>query len=85
MSFLRQIALMRLFNFLRQKLNLGGELGKLAHLEFKTIPIPTARDLFEYLGYVLKNGAQDAGRLWGIAVLLKWYLKSKTIINSGVV
>jgi glycosyltransferase involved in cell wall biosynthesis len=76
--FLRQVALMRLFNFLRQKLNLEGEkLGKLAHLEFKTIPNPSARDLYEYVRYVLKNGAQDAGRLRGIAVILRRYLEVK--------
>ena len=71
---------MQLFSFLQQRLSLGGELGKLAHLEFKTIPNPSGRDLCEYLGRVLKNGAQDAGRLRGIAVILKWYFirQSKT-------
>jgi glycosyltransferase involved in cell wall biosynthesis len=76
--FLRQIALMRLFSFLGQRLNFQGEeLGKLAYLEFKTIPKPSVRDLCEYLGYVLKNGAQGVGRLRGVAVILKWYFKSK--------
>jgi hypothetical protein len=73
--FLRQMALMRLFNFLRQRLNLGEGLGRLAHLEFKTIPNPSARDVWEYAGYVLKNGAQDAGRLRGIALILKRYVE----------
>jgi glycosyltransferase involved in cell wall biosynthesis len=81
--FLRQLALMRLFNFLRQRLNLEGvKLGKLGHLEFKTIPNPSARDLFEYVGYVLKNGAQDAGRLRGVAVILKRYLDTKAASTS---
>jgi glycosyltransferase involved in cell wall biosynthesis len=76
--FLRQVALMRLLNFLRQKLNLEGEkLGKLAHLEFKTIPNPSAQDLYEYMGYVLKHGAQDAGRARGVAVILKRYFETK--------
>jgi glycosyltransferase involved in cell wall biosynthesis len=76
--FLRQIALVRLFTFLQQRLGLEREeLCKLAHLEFKTIPNPSERDLCEYLGYVLKNGARDAGRLRGIAVILKRYLRSK--------
>jgi glycosyltransferase involved in cell wall biosynthesis len=45
--FRRQIALMRLFNVLRLRLNLSGEdLGKLAHLEFKTIPNPGEKDLW---------------------------------------
>ncbi len=75
---LRQIALIRLFSFLRQRLNLQEEeLGKLGHLEFKTIPNPSGRDLCEYVGYVLKNGAQDAGRLRGLAVILKRYLESR--------
>jgi glycosyltransferase involved in cell wall biosynthesis len=83
--FLRQVALMRLFNFLRQRLNLEGEqLGKLAHLEFKTIPDPSARDLYEYAGYVLKNGAQDAGRLRGIAVILKRYFEAKAATNPTI-
>lgn len=82
--FLRQIALMRLFNFLGQRLDLEGEkLGKLAHLEFKTIPNPSAQDLYEYLGYVLKNGAQDAGRLRGIAVILKRYFEAKAATKSN--
>lgn len=76
--FLRQVALMRLFNFLRQRWNFDRQtLGKLAHLEFKTIPNPSARDLYEYVGYVLKNGAQDAGRLRGVAVILKRYFAAK--------
>jgi hypothetical protein len=81
--FLRQVALLRLFNFLRQRLNLEGEkLGKLGHLEFKTIPNPSARDLFEYVGYVLKNGAENAGRLRGVAVILKHYLDTKAVGTS---
>ncbi len=74
--FFRHVARMRLFHFLRERLNLE-EVGKLAHLEFKTIPNPSRHDFYEYVGYVLKNGAEDAGRLWGIAVILKWYLKSR--------
>jgi hypothetical protein len=53
---LRQIALIRLFSFLRQRLNhQEEELGKLGHLEFKTIPNPSERDLCEYVGYVLSG------------------------------
>jgi glycosyltransferase involved in cell wall biosynthesis len=73
--FLRQVALMRLFTFLQERLHLGDALGRLAHLEFKTIPKPSAQDVWEYLGYVLKNGAQDAGRLRGIALILKRYFE----------
>jgi glycosyltransferase involved in cell wall biosynthesis len=81
--FLRQIALVRLFSFLQQRLNLQREeLGKLAYLEFKTIPKPSGRDLCEYLGYVLKNGAQG-GRPRAIAVILKWYFKSKGVNSSA--
>lgn len=76
--FKRQIALIRLFAFLRSSLNIDfGEVGKLAHLEFKTIPKPSKQDVVEYLGYVLKNGARDAGRLRALGLILKWYLKSK--------
>jgi glycosyltransferase involved in cell wall biosynthesis len=83
--FLRQVALMRLVNFLRQRWNLEGEkLCKLGHLEFKTIPNPGARDLYEYLGYVLKNGAQDAGRLRGVAVILKRYFEAKAATNPMI-
>lgn len=75
---LRQIALIRLFNFLQQRFSLNPEaMGKLAHLEFKTIPNPSERDLCEYVGYVLKNGVQNASRLRGIAVILKRYLGLK--------
>jgi glycosyltransferase involved in cell wall biosynthesis len=72
----RKIALRRLFNFLRKKLYLEEELKRLAYLEFKTIPKPSRQDLYEYVGYVLKNGAEDYGRLRGIASILKWYVKS---------
>jgi glycosyltransferase involved in cell wall biosynthesis len=83
--FLRQVALMRLFNFLRQRLNLEGEnLGKLGHLEFKTIPNPSVRDLYEYVGYVLKNGAQDSGRRRGVAVILKRYFEAKAATNPTI-
>jgi glycosyltransferase involved in cell wall biosynthesis len=76
--FLRQIALLRLFNFFRLKFYLDErELGRLAHLEFKTIPKPSKIDLCEYMWYVLKNGAKDAGRLHGIALLVKYYFNSK--------
>src|SRR5262249_1642185 len=78
---LRKIALMRLFNFLQQRFGLDGEaVGRLAHLEFKTIPNPSERDLCEYVGYVLRNGAQGAGRLRGIAVILKRYFEVKGIL-----
>jgi glycosyltransferase involved in cell wall biosynthesis len=83
--FLRQIALIRLFQFLRHKLNLEGEnFAKLAHLEFKTIPKPTRGDLRDYVGYVLKNGAQDVGRLRGLAVIFKRYLEAKVATNPSV-
>ena len=83
--FLRQIALIRLFDFLRHKFNLEGEnFGKLAHLEFKTIPNPTKGDLRDYVGYVLKNGAQDAGRLRGIAVIFKRYFEAKADTNPAI-
>jgi hypothetical protein len=59
-------------------------LGKLAHLEFKTIPNPSARDLYEYVGYVLKNGAQDAGRLRGVAVILKRYFEAKAATDPSI-
>jgi hypothetical protein len=76
--FSRQIALVRLFNFFRLKFYLDGrELRRLAHLEFKTIPKPSATDLCEYFGYVLRNGAKDAGRVRGAALLLKHYCRSR--------
>jgi hypothetical protein len=53
-----------------------------AHLEFKKIPNPSKRDLCKYIGYVLKNGAQGTGRLRGVAVIFKWYFKSKDAANS---
>lgn len=74
--FLRQIAISRLFFVLRQRFQLGKDVVKLAHLEFKTIPDPNFEDLREYFGYIIKNGAKDAGRLRGIFLVIKWYLKS---------
>jgi glycosyltransferase involved in cell wall biosynthesis len=82
--FMRQIALIRLFSFLQKKFNIdGSEVGKLAHLEFKTIPRPSKQDLLEYLGYVLKNGARDAGRLKAIGLILKCYLIANSIAISA--
>ncbi len=78
--FLRQLALARLFRLLRQRFSLDRDVNALAHLEFKTIPDPSLALLCEYVGYVLKNGAKDAGRLRAIALMVKWYLKSK---NTG--
>jgi hypothetical protein len=73
--FRRQLALMRLFNFLEEKFNIQREeVCRLAYLEFRTIPSPSAWDFAEYVGYVLKNGAQDAGRLRGIASMVRSYL-----------
>jgi glycosyltransferase involved in cell wall biosynthesis len=81
--FMRQIALLRLFGLLKQRFGIDADrMAKLAHLEFKTIPEPSARDLLEYVGYVLKNGAQDAGRLRGVAVILKWYFEANW--KSGI-
>ena len=78
--FRRQIALLRLFNVLRSRLNLNGEeLGKLAHLEFKTIPNPREKDLCEYRGYVLKNGAKDAGRVRAMALIMKRFVETRFV------
>jgi hypothetical protein len=38
---------------------------------FKTISNPRVKDLYEYIGYVLNNGAKDAGRVRAIALIIK--------------
>jgi glycosyltransferase involved in cell wall biosynthesis len=76
--FLRQLALARFFEFLQARFGLGSTVKRLAHLEFKTIPSPTFAQLRQYVGHVVSNGAEDAGRLRGVAMLLKRYLSARS-------
>lgn len=72
--FRREVALIRLFLFFRNRFGLSADTFQLAHLEFKTCPSVTIRSFLMYLAIVVKVGARNSGRGRAVGVMLKHYL-----------
>ena len=80
--FMRELAVIRLFNLLSDRFHLRQNVRDIAEFEFKTMPRPSRSDLLRYLRFVAGNTAKRTSRIRAMGVLFKWYLKSRSRVKS---